>query len=92
MVDVTILHPNDEMPVASGDYVQVVARQSLENPGEFVSDIEHFTLDQNGAETSLGRETKSVGFERAVELARQYADAKGVDQIYAMDRTAEDLK
>ena len=79
-------------PKAAGDYVQVITRTEQEDdPGNFVSDIEHFSLGDDGAEKSMSRETRNIGFKKAVEAARDYAEAHDVPIVYATDRTAQDL-
>ena len=92
MVEVKIVNVDDPSPKATGDYVQVISRKEQErDPGNIVSDIEHFSLDDNGTEKSMSRETRDIGFNEAVEAARAYAEAHDVPIVYATDRTARDI-
>ena len=92
MVEIKIVNVDDPSPKAVGDYVQVITRTEQENdPGNFVSDIEHFSLGDDGIEKSKSRETRDIGFKEAIEAARSYAEAHDVPIVYATDRTARDL-
>jgi hypothetical protein len=92
MVDVRILKAGDASPNADGEYIQVITRQEQEgNPGNIVSDIEHFTLERDGSLQLLARETRDIGFMAAVDEARSYAERHDVPIVYATDRTARDF-
>lgn len=91
-VEIRILNVDDPSPKANGDYMQVITRKEHEdNPGNIVSDIEHFTLNEDGSSKSLSRETRDVGFKDAIRSARDYAETHDVPMVYATDRTAQDL-
>ena len=91
MVEIKIVGVDDPSPNATGDYVQVITRIEHEgDPGNVVSDIEHFSLD-GGARKSMSRETRDIGFEQAIEVARDYAETHDVPIVYATDRTAQDV-
>lgn len=92
MVDVIIVHADDELPKATGAYMQVIARKDQDDPGRFISEIEHFTLSNDGVETRIGREVKDIGFREAVAFARDYAAQHGIGKVYATDRTAADIE
>ena len=92
MVEIRILNVDEPSPKATGDYVQVITRKEQEgNPGNLVSDIEHFGLSQDGSTKSMARETRDVGFKEAIEHARDYAEAHDVPIVYATDRSAQDI-
>ena len=92
MVEVRILNLGEPSPKPTGDYVQVITRKEHEdNPGNIVSDIEHFGLNEDGSTESMSRETKDVGFEEAIEMARAYAEAHSVPIVFAADRTAQNI-
>ena len=91
MVEIKIVNVDEPSPKASGDYVQVITRLEREDdPGNIVSDIEHFSLD-GGTEKSMSRETRDIGFKEAIKAARDYAEAHDVPMVYATDRTAQDV-
>ena len=92
MVEIKIVNVDDPSPKATGAYVQVITRIEHEaDPGNIVSDIEHFSLDDDGIQKSMSRETRNIGFNEAVETARVYAETHDVPIVYATDRTAKDV-
>ena len=92
VVDIKIVGVDDPSPKATGDYLQVITRKEQEkNPGNIVSDIEHFTLAEDRSQKSMSRETRDIGFREAIAVARDYAEAHDVPVVYATDRTAQDI-
>ena len=89
MVEVKIVTTGDSLPKVDDDYVQVITRKEQEgNPGNFVSDIEHFSLEIDAPQKSMSRQTRNIGFNDTIDSAKRYAEDHDVPVVYATDHTA----
>lgn len=93
MVQTIRLQPHDPLPSPAEDHVLVVARFASSNPGETVVEVSVNSPTLRTGPTPASRARNGPrDLEEAVRMAAEFAQARGIPRVYAVDRTAGEVE